>query len=129
MSEINRDHSDDTYLITFTVFNRGLGPAEITSIQLYLDNELCPEIEHPCRELCERVFSKYEDFIKVNYDAWFSAGYLIAEKESYKFVQLKFKGGQQIPLAEIQKDLERFRIKIEYASLYGEKHSFDSDKN
>ena len=128
VSEINRDHSDDEYLITYTVFNRGLGPAEITSIQLFIDGDEYTEKEHPCRKLCETVFSEYPGF-KVNYDAWFNSGHLIAEKESYKFVQLKFNGGQETPLAEIEKDLSRFKIKIEYASLYGEKHSFDSDKN
>jgi hypothetical protein len=79
--------------------------------------------------LCERVFSKYDEFIKVNYDAWFNSGYLIAEKENYKFVQLKFKGGESIPKAAIEKDLERLRLEIMYSSLYGEKHCFDSDKN
>lgn len=128
VSEINRDHSDDEYLITYTVFNRGLGPAEITSIQLFLDENEFTEKEHPCRKACAAVFSKYEGF-KVNYDAWFNSGHLIAEKECYKFVQMKFKGGQQIPRAKIDKELPRLKLKIEYASLYGEKHSFDSSKN
>jgi hypothetical protein len=128
VSEINRDHSDDEYLITYTVFNRGLGPAEIMSIQLFIDGDEYTEKEHPCRKLCKTVFSEYAGF-KVNYDAWCNSGYLIADKESYKFVQLKFNGGQETPLAEIEKDLSRFKIKIEYASLYGEKYSFDSSEN
>lgn len=108
------------------IVNNGMGPAQINSFNIYLDDKKIQaeytDQNHKCIEI---LFSGYTF---EQYGSYLGVGYMMPAKEEKVLLAVKFTGNVMPSLDSIRQGAKRVKILIEYESIYGEKSTYDSSK-
>ena len=106
--------------------NNGIGPAMIESFELFVDGKrISGEQSEPITRALIILFPGYE---YKPHQSYFAKGYVMAEKEKRRIVEVRFIGDKTPSPEEIDHAVKRCRLKITYQSMYGKVFCLDSDE-
>ncbi len=120
----NMDLAKNTYAIE--LLNNGIGPALIKSFTIEVDGQaITGDGTTPIEKALAALFPQYE------YQSWqsfISKGYMMSAKETRNLLTVQFLGGRAPTPEEIDNAAKRFRVVINYESIYQKAFTFDTAK-
>ena len=139
LSRVHNKLSVKPYLTTWTInagndgfyslkiTNNGVGSALIKTFEMYVDEK---KIMGQPLELIDNalvvLFPKYT--VSVVDNSYLSYGYMMAPKDEHYLFKIQFLGSTFPSQAEIEFARSRFKIIIQYESIYKEVFTYDSSK-
>ncbi len=112
---------DSIVTVSVTLKNKGLGPANIESIQIKGKNGLVPL---NIRKHIESEFPELLDVVQLELSSAFGRGSTFSAGEEsvlYKIVFHLRDIGRVLEILEIEADQNAFEIEVVYSSMYGQK--------
>jgi hypothetical protein len=113
-------------LLALRVKNSGIGPAEITSFEIFIDQrKIAGEQTEPIEKAASLLFPN----TKYNAEhAFVAAGYCLAAGDEFNLIKLTFIKDHEPTPVQLQSFEDRARLVIKYRSMYKVEECLDTDK-
>lgn len=122
--ETNTEVSNQEYEMEILLKNSGIGPAVVKKFTILLDGKDLGEVD------LNKMRSIVDDLLKKNTKGFtfktYKSGYVMSEKDDDVLLNFIIPINLSTNIKELEKELDKLDLYIEYESLYGSQYTFDS---
>ena len=124
---VNRDRNQKTGTLSVALMNNGLGPARILSYRIYLDGkEINADVSKDAEAVIKQMLGERQYTYRLT---TLGNDYAMSTNESKDILLVQFSLNKESDFEEVERQLNRFDLVVNYDSMYGKHFIYDSRMN